>query len=91
MSLRLKMRAVRVEPQRYAPLESSPGDLGIQHSEAVTLEAVYGEGDTANAQWSKWTPAAQLGMTISNPDAWGTIHPGEFYFVDITPTHKDAL
>jgi len=30
-------------------------------------------------------------MTISNPQAFGKVLPGQFVFVDITPCEKDSI
>lgn len=82
--LRLKMCVNRVA--RIA------GNDGAIASEEVQLSAVYSnDPKSANAQWSKWTPAAQLNMTINNPDALGKILPGQFVYVDISETDKDSL
>lgn len=51
--------------------------------EVVRLNCVYTK-DGANAQWSKWTPSGSLTLSISNPDAMGTLKPG-FYKITITP------
>jgi hypothetical protein len=60
-------------------------------SEEISFNAVYGKEGSANAQWSKWTPCASLTMTISNPGAFGKVLPGQFVFVDLTPTDKDSI
>jgi hypothetical protein len=62
---------------------------GDKQSEELGLSAVY-SGSEANKQWSKWTPAASLTMTISNPAAFGKVLPGQFFFVDLTPTDKES-
>lgn len=60
--------------------------------EEVAMVAVYdSREETANAQWSKWTPAAALTFTVSNPAALGKVLPGQFFFVDLIPTDKDSL
>jgi len=64
---------------------------GDKQSEEIQLRAVYGEGGSPNAQWSKWTPAGSLTMTVSNPQAFGRVLPGQFIFVDLTPTTKEAI
>jgi len=64
---------------------------GEKTQEEISLRAVYGKEGTANAQWSKWTPFAQLTLTISNPQAFGKVHPGQFLFCDLTPTEKDSI
>lgn len=60
--------------------------------EEVGLNAVYSnkEGE-ANAQWSKWTPSASLLINISNPQAFDKVRVGQFVFVDLTVTDKDAI
>lgn len=64
---------------------------GKKNSEEVEFAAVYSsEAGSSNAQWSKYTPCARLTMTISNPDAFDKVLPGQFVFVDITPTTKEA-
>ena len=81
--LRLKMCVNRV-----ATVHGSDGEPSQQELE---LSAVYSnKPDSANAQWSKWTPAANLKMTISNVAAFNKVKPGEFVFVDIIPTDKDS-
>lgn len=82
--LRLKMSVNSVK--RVADAE------GNISQEEIGLNAVYSAKEgAANAQWSKWTPCAQLTMTISNPDAFGKVLPGQFVFVDLTPTDKDSI
>ena len=67
----------------------SKGDI---QSEEISLNAVYDSKEgSANAQWSKWTPAAVLTLQVNNPAAFGKILPGQFYFVDLVPTDKDSL
>jgi hypothetical protein len=57
--------------------------------EEVGMGVVYGDG--ANKEWAKWTPAGQLSLTISNPEAFHKVKPGQFFFVDLIETDKDAL
>lgn len=60
-------------------------------SEQVDLSAANGRADTANAQWSKWTPAGKLTMTINNPTAQKVLRPGAYVFLDISETTEDAI
>lgn len=61
---------------------------GTKISEEVSLSCVY--SDTGpNKQWCKWTPYIQFNFTISNPNAFGAVQPGEFYYIDLTPTTAD--
>lgn len=83
-ALRLKMSVGSVK--RVA---DSTGNIT---QEELSLNAVYSnQAGSANAQWCKWTPSAQLTMSISNPDAFGRALPGQFFFVDLIPTDKDSL
>ncbi len=75
--LRCKMRVQSVA--QYMNSEGKP------ESEQVKLTAVYGTGDSENAQWSKWTPAANFDIQINNPAAFGTLAKGGEFFVDFTP------
>lgn len=60
--------------------------------EELTLSAVYSNTPgSANSQWSKWTPYAELKMNVSNPDSIGKVLPGQFMFVDLALTDKDTL
>lgn len=54
--------------------------------ETVYLSAVYSDDPASeNAQWSKWTPAANFNLTISNPAALGKLIEGVEYFVEFKP------
>lgn len=82
--LRLKMNVGTVK-------HSSNSD-GEKYQEEITFSAVYSSQEgSANQQWSKWTPSANLSMSISNPAAFGKLLPGQFVFVDIIPCDKDSL
>ena len=82
--LRLKMTVNSVKS-----VADSSGD---KTQEELSLTAVYSnEEGSANQQWSKWTPAASLNMSISNPQAFGKVLPGQFVYVDITPCEKDSI
>lgn len=82
-ALRLKMTVHTVK--------WSANEKGEKVSEELTLGAVYGPEGSPNAQWSKWTPSASLTMQINNPSAFGKVLPGQFVFVDLTITDKDAV
>ena len=82
-SLRLKMS--------IASVKSGCDQSGTKVNEEIALQAVYGPEGSANAQWSKWTPSANLTMYVTNPGAFGKVLPGQFYYVDLIPTDKDSL
>jgi len=52
----------------------------------VTLSPVCRGED--NKEWSKWTPAGKIEMTINNPAALEQFVPGEEFYVDFTPAPK---
>lgn len=71
MTIRAKFRVTSVEHFEHK-------------QERVKMIAVSGKDGSANAQWSKFTPSGDLGMTISNPDAQGKLEVGKEYFLDIS-------
>ena len=52
---------------------------------SVTLRAVYQDGNTENANWSKYTPSGHMTINITNPTAIDAFSPGKFYYIDFTP------
>ena len=62
---------------------------GHQPIEVVKLCAANGSKESANAQWSKWTPSGTLEIGISNPDAQGKFKPGQHYFLDFSEAGND--
>lgn len=76
--LRCKLRVDSVT-QKKAP----NGDV---EGEQVTLRAVYSSDQAdPNYKWSRWTPAADFTMYITNPGAFGHLPQGHEFFVDFTP------
>ena len=78
--MRAKMVVEDVKPQ---------GD-----SEAISFRAVgpsgsYPEdGSDENNSYARWTPSAELKMTISNPALIGKLKVGQTYYVDFTEATK---
>lgn len=65
------------------------GDINM---EEITMSAVYSDKEgAANKEWSKWTPCGNLSFSVSNPNVFGKILPGQFYYADLTLTDKDSL
>lgn len=81
--LRLKMT--------LATLKHVCDSSGEKTAEELVFTCAYGPKGSANEQWCKWTPSGNLAFTISNPAAFGKVLPGQFYFVDLISTDKDAL
>lgn len=81
--LRLKMT--------LATLKHVCDSSGAKTAEELVFQAAYGPKGSANEQWCKWTPSGNLTFTISNPGAFDKVLPGQFFYVDLTLTDKDAL
>lgn len=47
---------------------------------AVTLVPTYSDNGP-NKSWSKWTPAGEIKMTITNPPAAAVFEPGADYMI----------
>jgi hypothetical protein len=85
--IRAKMHCDAVREYTYAATDKVPE---TKYCEEVRLSAVYGKDGSANAQWSKSTPSGSVNLTITNPDAWGKIKQGRFYFVDVSEATEDS-
>ena len=57
---------------------------GNVETERVFMEAVHGEDGTPNGEWSKFTPAANFSITITNPRAFGRLPEGAEVMADLT-------
>jgi hypothetical protein len=61
-------------------------------AEELTLSPVYSDKEgSANKAWSKATPCGQLKFTVTNPNVFNKILPGQWYYIDLIPTDKDSL
>lgn len=79
MPVRAKFRCTKKSSSTSAAGYGEPKPVD---TEEVTFQAVAGE---ENKEWSKWTPAGQLTMTINNPAALAQFEVGRDYFLDFTP------
>jgi hypothetical protein len=56
---------------------------------AVCSDETFGEnGESENNTFSRWTPAADLSMIVTNPNLFGKLKEGDEYYVDFTPTKQ---
>jgi hypothetical protein len=62
----------------------------LKEQETVSLSAVNGKNETANAQWAKYTPSGSVTLTINNPEARQKFAPGKFYLVTFEETTEEA-
>lgn len=70
---------------RVTEVVHSLDSKGTVEQERVKLSAVYGQGDTENATWAKYTPSANFEIYINNPDAMNKLSKGGEFYVDFTP------
>lgn len=76
--LRAKMRVLEVS-QRM-------DEKGQPEQEIVKLTAVYSDDpNSENAEWSKYTPAADFNIHITNPGAFGQLSRGHEFYIDFIP------
>ena len=53
---------------------------------AVCKKTSYpADGSDEDNTYAKFTPTADLAMTITNPDLQGKFKPGQVFYVDFTP------
>ena len=74
-------------------VEQYPAE-GEVTQETLTLNAVVSdeefgpEGESENNTYSRWTPNAELRMTITNPALFGKFSVGEEYYLDFIKAEK---
>lgn len=62
----------------------------IEYGEQLKLRAVCAskypeDGSDEDNTYAKFSPAAELSITIANPNLFGKFNPGEKFYVDFTP------
>lgn len=55
---------------------------------AVSASNYPADGADENNTYAKFSPSAQLSLTIANPDLIGQFKEGEEYYVDFKPVDK---
>ena len=81
--LRAKFRVSSVQ-------ETNNRETGEKEQEYVSIHAVYSsDPNSENAQWSKWTPAGSLSMTINNPGAFGILKANQEFYLDFTAVENE--
>lgn len=57
-----------------------------EHAEQLKLSAVYGNSTNAEDNtYSAATPSGTIEMTVTNKALWGTLKPGDRFYVDFVP------
>jgi hypothetical protein len=79
------MRA-KFQVRSVQPVESPPGTVVQENLElfAVTDKPFDAGGTSEDNSFSRWTPSGELKMTVSNPELFGQMKPGEKYYLDFT-------
>ena len=77
-----------VQAKFYCSNKSLNGSEGAQTQAVVTLLPVSGSG--YNKDWSKYTPAGKIEMTITNPEAFDQFAPGLTYLISFEPEPSPA-
>lgn len=67
-----------------------PTAAPVKTMETLTMHAVAKNGyDTTGLDedntFAKWSPGANLGINIANPELWGKFKVGDKFYVDFTP------
>lgn len=52
---------------------------------AVGAKAYPADGTDEDNTYAKYSPSAELNLTVANPSLLGQFNPGEVYYVDFTP------
>jgi hypothetical protein len=50
----------------------------------VELRAINGPEGSENADWSKYTPAGEIKLTITNPEASAQFEAGDYWYLTFT-------
>lgn len=80
MALIAKMECTQVTEKALGSTTDGERDKQV---EAVWTAVISGGDDDPNKEWSKWTPAGELTMLITNPEAFRQIETGQEYYVEI--------
>lgn len=83
------MQAILRCKMRIDQVTQSFNANGEPESEQVKLRAVYGEGDSENAKWAKYTPSANFEIYINNPDVFGVLRKDHEFYIDFIPANQD--
>jgi hypothetical protein len=82
--MRAKMRLANI--QTYNDADGNPIQENLRFSAVCKSGAYPADGSDEDNTFSKFTPNAELTMTVQNPALIGTMQAGEKYYVDFTRT-----
>ena len=75
--MRAKMRVMNVD-------DSYEGQEELTFSAVAKSEPYDEEGSDENNSYARWTPSANLTMTVQNPALFGQYKVGDEYYLDFT-------
>lgn len=65
---------------------SGDGYETLEFSAVAKSDAPYpADGSDENNSFARWTPSAQLKMTVQNPALFGKFKAGDTFYVDFSP------
>ncbi len=61
----------------------------LPHGEILNMRAICPDkfdeaGLSEDSSFSKWTPSGSLEMRVTNPALFGTLNPGDSYYLDFS-------
>lgn len=82
---------------KFFVADVQPASVDGQDARCVFLYGVFtsqdgreGNATEENRIFGKWTPGAEIRMTIVNPDAFEQFELHKEFYVDFTPAQKDT-
>lgn len=81
MTMRAKMVVSNVEIVGTAATTSER----LTFNAVAKSEAYPADGSDEDNSYAKWSPSAELKITIMNPALFGKFERGQKYYVDFTP------
>lgn len=77
--MRAKLKVANVEPY--------DGGENLSFSAVCKSEGYPEDGSDENNTFAKFTPTAELKMTVNNPNLLGKFTEGQEFYVDFTPAN----
>lgn len=77
------MRTMRAK-MKVSKVESGNGYEKLSFNAVCKSGPYPPDGSDENNSFAKWTPTAELTMSVTNPDLFGKVKQGEEYYLDFT-------
>jgi len=79
------MGQMRAKMKVTAAVKHSPTQEDLEFGAVCKSDGYPADGSDENNTFAKWTPAATLKMSITNPALVGQFAIGQEFYVDFTP------